>query len=71
MFGPGRTYAARGVGARRTISSSASVYAVARTTADSAKTMAAETAATGNAKTLGASRVSLERRLRSTGLRAP
>eukprot|EP00966_Prymnesium_polylepis_P193468 4484445-Prymnesium_polylepis.1 len=44
MFGPGRAYAARGAGARTTISSSASVHAVARTTADSAKTMAAETA---------------------------
>ena len=33
MFGPGRAYAARGAGGRRTISSSASVHAVARITA--------------------------------------
>eukprot|EP00966_Prymnesium_polylepis_P050304 1164305-Prymnesium_polylepis.1 len=45
MFGPGRAYVARGSGARRTTSSSASVHAVARITADSAKMMAAETAA--------------------------
>jgi hypothetical protein len=37
MFGPGRAYEARGAGARRIISSSASVHAVAMITADSAK----------------------------------
>eukprot|EP00966_Prymnesium_polylepis_P011327 260996-Prymnesium_polylepis.1 len=37
MFGPGRAYEARGTGACRTISSSASVHAVARITAGSAK----------------------------------